>query len=122
MWSYLRPLTNDLGGGDHGKVFGLCMTYRSFVCRQIHGAKTARSVAGVEDLTAQSCGAGRGSRSARSADDPIQGAICPPHPASGKAYALLVSVTPNPTAERVAQQITEAFPWDQAPHYLIRDG
>jgi hypothetical protein len=31
-----------------------------------------------------------------------------------------VNVT-NPTAEWVARQITEAFPWDEAPHYLIRD-
>src|SRR5277367_6568082 len=30
-------------------------------------------------------------------------------------------VTANPTAERIARQITEAFPWDEAPHYLIRD-
>jgi transposase InsO family protein len=32
-----------------------------------------------------------------------------------------INVTANPTAERVARQITEAFPWDEAPHYLIRD-
>src|SRR6267143_1706840 len=32
-----------------------------------------------------------------------------------------VNVTANPTAEWVARQITEAFPWDEAPHYLIRD-
>src|SRR6201993_4657526 len=31
------------------------------------------------------------------------------------------NVTANPTAEWVARQITEAFPWDEAPHYLIRD-
>src|ERR1700687_5693596 len=29
--------------------------------------------------------------------------------------------TTNPTAEWVARQITEAFPWDEAPDYLIRD-
>jgi hypothetical protein len=29
--------------------------------------------------------------------------------------------SPNPTAEWVARQITEAFPWDEAPRYLIRD-
>jgi transposase InsO family protein len=33
-----------------------------------------------------------------------------------------INVTANPTAEWVARQITEAFPWKQAPHYLIRDG
>jgi transposase InsO family protein len=32
-----------------------------------------------------------------------------------------INVTANPTAEWVARQITEAFPWDEAPHYLIRD-
>ena len=32
-----------------------------------------------------------------------------------------INVTANPTAEWVARQITEAFPWDDAPKYLIRD-
>jgi transposase InsO family protein len=32
-----------------------------------------------------------------------------------------INVTANPTAEWVARQITEAFPWDGAPGYMIRD-
>src|ERR1700720_4204033 len=32
-----------------------------------------------------------------------------------------INVTRNPTAEWVAHQITEAFPWDGAPGYMIRD-
>jgi transposase InsO family protein len=32
-----------------------------------------------------------------------------------------INVTAHPTGEWVARQITEAFPWDEAPHYLIRD-
>jgi transposase InsO family protein len=32
-----------------------------------------------------------------------------------------INVTKNPTAEWVARQVTEAFPWDGAPGYLIRD-
>jgi hypothetical protein len=32
-----------------------------------------------------------------------------------------INVTANPTAEWVARQITESFPWNEAPHYLIRD-
>src|SRR5665811_924743 len=32
-----------------------------------------------------------------------------------------INVTRNPTAEWVARQITEAFPWDEAPGYMIRD-
>ena len=31
------------------------------------------------------------------------------------------NVTTNPTSEWIARQITEAFPWDQPPSYLIRD-
>ena len=32
-----------------------------------------------------------------------------------------INVTTNPTAEWIAGQLTEAFPWDEAPRYLIRD-
>ena len=32
-----------------------------------------------------------------------------------------INVTTNPTAEWIARQITQAFPWDDAPKYLIRD-
>jgi hypothetical protein len=32
-----------------------------------------------------------------------------------------ISVTTDPTAEWVARQITEAFPWNKAPCYMIRD-
>ena len=32
-----------------------------------------------------------------------------------------VAVTTNPTAEWIARQISEAFPWNEAPRYLIRD-
>ena len=34
---------------------------------------------------------------------------------------LWFAVTRNPTAGWLARQITEAFPWDKAPKYLIRD-
>jgi transposase InsO family protein len=33
-----------------------------------------------------------------------------------------INVTPHPTAEWIARQIAEAFPWNEAPRYLIRDG
>ena len=32
-----------------------------------------------------------------------------------------INVTLHPTAEWIARQITEAFPWAEAPRYLIRD-
>jgi hypothetical protein len=32
-----------------------------------------------------------------------------------------INVTTNPTAQWIARQLTEAFPWNNAPRYLIRD-
>jgi len=32
-----------------------------------------------------------------------------------------LAVTTNPTAEWTARQVNEAFPWDTAPRYVIRD-
>src|ERR1700747_1279286 len=32
-----------------------------------------------------------------------------------------INVTAHPTAEWVARQIAEAFPWNEAPRYIIRD-
>src|SRR6202790_4790440 len=39
----------------------------------------------------------------------------------GRRELVWTNVTANPTAEWVARQITEAFPWDEAPQHLIRD-
>jgi hypothetical protein len=39
----------------------------------------------------------------------------------GRRRLLWIGVTRNPTAEWLARQIIEAFPWDWAPRYLIRD-
>jgi transposase InsO family protein len=34
---------------------------------------------------------------------------------------VCINVTTNPNAEWIARQITEAFPWNEAPRYVIRD-
>ena len=39
----------------------------------------------------------------------------------GRRQLLWFAVTRDPTADWLAQQITEAFPWDTAPTYLVRD-
>ena len=39
----------------------------------------------------------------------------------GQRQLLWFAVTKHPTAEWLAQQILEAFPWDAAPDYLVRD-
>jgi transposase InsO family protein len=53
-----------------------------------------------------------------------------PSPACDLAYVIVrldrrqlvwINVTQHPTAEWIARQLTEGFPWDVAPRYLIRD-
>jgi hypothetical protein len=39
----------------------------------------------------------------------------------GRRQILWFGVTANPTAEWIANQVTEACGWEQAPRYLIRD-
>src|ERR1019366_2049055 len=39
----------------------------------------------------------------------------------GRRQLLWFAVTRYPTAEWLARQITETFPWDTAPTYIIRD-
>jgi transposase InsO family protein len=39
----------------------------------------------------------------------------------GRRDLVWINVSANPTAEWVARQITEAFPWNEAPRYMIRD-
>jgi len=39
----------------------------------------------------------------------------------GRRQLLWIEVTRHPTAEWLARQITEAFPWGSAPAYLVRD-
>jgi transposase InsO family protein len=39
----------------------------------------------------------------------------------GRRQLLWFAVTRNPSAEWLAQQMAEAFPWNMAPTYLVRD-
>ena len=39
----------------------------------------------------------------------------------GRRDLVWINVTTNPTAEWIARQLAEAFPWDEAPRHLIRD-
>jgi transposase InsO family protein len=39
----------------------------------------------------------------------------------GRRRLARISVTSNPTSEWIAGQLTEAFPWNEVPRFLIRD-
>ena len=38
-----------------------------------------------------------------------------------RRWIVHFAVTPNPTQDWLSRQMTEAFPWDTAPRYLLRD-
>src|SRR5664280_2684040 len=39
----------------------------------------------------------------------------------GRRDLVWINVTTSPTAEWISRQLTEAFPWDETPRYLLRD-
>ena len=39
----------------------------------------------------------------------------------GRRNLVWINVTTNPTADWIARQLTEAFPWNEGPRYLVRD-
>jgi hypothetical protein len=47
--------------------------------------------------------------------------VAPPQSRQSGRVWVSFGVTANPTAEWISRQVTEAFPWDHAPRYLIRD-
>jgi transposase InsO family protein len=49
---------------------------------------------------------------------PLYGLLIMQH---GRRQMLWLGVTEHPTAEWIANQLTEAIGWEQAPRYLIRD-
>ena len=59
--------------------------------------------------------------SVRCPDHWLQPALCLVIVRLGRRNLVWINVTTNPTAEWIARQITEAFPWNGAPHYIIRD-
>jgi hypothetical protein len=42
-------------------------------------------------------------------------------PAHDRRNIVRTAVTENPTAAWLSRQVAEAFPWDTAPRYLLRD-
>jgi hypothetical protein len=76
---------------------------------------------GLEDIPAQSRCGDRVYRSVRGSHDLVKllyGLVLLRH---ARRRLVSVRVTNNPTAEWIAGQVTDAFPWDEAPRHLIRD-
>ena len=85
----------------------------------LHGVAAGSAIADLENVRPQSYGG-----------DYIIDLFAVPTIAFQQLFAFLVlgherrrllwfAVTHNPTAEWLARQITEAFPWDSAPKYYL---
>ena len=57
----------------------------------------------------------------RGSDHALRAPVCLLIIGHGRRKLLWFAVARHPTAEWLAQQIVEAFPWDTAPTYLVRD-
>ena len=79
------------------------------------------AIPGLEDVPPQSCRRHRGDGSVRRTDDLISLALWLINHGAWSTKGFMVGVTAHPTAEWIANQITQACGWKQAPRYLIRD-
>src|SRR6476469_3031748 len=79
------------------------------------------AIPGLEDVPPQSCRRHRGDGPVRRTDDLISLARWLVNHGAGRRQVLWFGVTEHPTAEWIANQITQACGWKQAPRDLIRD-
>src|SRR6478736_4556227 len=88
---------------------------------EVYGQAERPAIPGLEDVPPQSCRRHRGDGSVRRTDDLISLALWLVNHGHGRRKVLWFGVTAHPTAEWIANQITQACGWKQAPRYLIRD-
>src|SRR6202795_2598829 len=95
--------------------------YRTDQRRQVHGQATRPAIPRLEDIPPQPRRWDRCDGYVRRADDLVSPALWIADHGHGRRQILWFGVTANPTAEWIANQVTEACGWEQAPRYLIRD-
>ena len=75
---------------------------------------------GMKDVPSQPCGWHCRNGPLRRADNLVPAALWPIM-SHGRRHILWFGTTAHPTAEWIANQLTQACGWEQIPRYLIRD-
>ena len=78
-------------------------------------------MSGMAHLSAQPRAGHRRHGLVRCSDHWLRHALCLRHRPRGSQRSCLDQRHSKPSAEWVARQITEVFPWSDAPRYIIRD-
>ena len=90
-------------------------------CRQVHSKASRATFPRLAHLPSQTRTRHRCHRSIRGSNHWLQFAVRSCHHQRARRHFVWVNVTAHPTAEWMARQVTEAFPWNEAPRYLTRD-
>jgi hypothetical protein len=117
-------VANPLWGAPriHGELLKLGNRCRADHGGKIHGEEKTATVAGLEDLSAQSCRRHCVDGFVRRPDDLVSAVVWISDLLQHSRRQLLwLGVTARPSAHWIARQLTEAYGWQQAPRYIVRD-
>src|SRR6266478_6941281 len=89
--------------------------------REVHGQAMWTAVPGMAHLPAKPRAERRRHGPVRYPNHWLRRALHLHHRPAGAPRPRLDQRHTHPTADWIARQITEAFPWNEAPRYLIRD-
>jgi transposase InsO family protein len=116
-------IANPLWGAPriHGELRKLGIEIGQTSVAKYMARRRGPAVPRLEDLSPQPCRRHRGDGSVRRADALLSAALWPVDHGHGRRQILWLGVTAHPTAEWIANQLTEACGWEQIPRYPIRD-
>jgi transposase InsO family protein len=114
---------NPLWGAPriHGELLKVGLTVSQATVAKVHGAPDYAAVTVVAHVPDESPPPNHGRRFLRRPDGHMPPLFVLVILAHERRRVVHVAVTDHPTAAWTAQQLREAFPWNEAPRYLVHD-